>query len=243
MASPQCENGYTKIANEIMEHLITQRVPGEQLRVLLCIIRASYGWNEKSVSITHQEIADQTRMARQSVTRAIKGLATKKLLRCDKDNNCLIFNKDYEKWENRPRRDTCSKKVAELSNKKVANKDVSPINIKKEKEMEKHKSKKYVPPTGSDIKINEPWINENAWDEWIKYRCEIKKPYKTEMGVNKALNVLRDLDEETQQQVIDLSISSEYQGIFPPKYKNKKNESSCPEPHEITLDNCDELSR
>jgi len=137
MASPQCENGYTKIANEILEQLITQRVPGEQFRVLLCIIRASYGWNEKSVSITHQEIADQTGIVRQNVTRAIKALASKKMLSCIKKDakgcNDLIFNKNYDEWVNRPKRETCIKKDAETGIKKDADDNITPIILKKRK--------------------------------------------------------------------------------------------------------------
>ena len=137
MASPQCENGYTKIANEILERMLSQRVPGEQLRVLLCIIRASYGWNEKSVSITHQEIADQTGIVRQNVTRAIKGLASKKMLTCIKKDakgcNELIFNKNYDDWVNKPKRNTGIKKDANSGIKKDAQKVVVPITRKKRK--------------------------------------------------------------------------------------------------------------
>ena len=38
MANPQTENGYTKIANEIMEALAHIRIPGEAMQVLLVIL-------------------------------------------------------------------------------------------------------------------------------------------------------------------------------------------------------------
>ena len=59
MASPQLENGYTRIANEIMNALIKYRIAGEQMQCLLHIIRQTYGWGRKSdkISITQFEKA------------------------------------------------------------------------------------------------------------------------------------------------------------------------------------------
>lgn len=137
MASPQVENGYTKIANEILDALIAYRLPGEQMQVLLCIIRASYGWNDKEASITHQQISEQTGIKRQSVTRAVKALATKKLLNCNKKaaklHKCLIFNKDYDLWVPQTKRINCNKKAAKSSNKNAAIQPALPIIEKKEK--------------------------------------------------------------------------------------------------------------
>lgn len=153
-----------------MERLIAHRIPGEQLRVLLCIIRASYGWNEKSVSITHQEIADQTHIARPSVSRAISALVTKKLLTCNKKvtKNCneLIFNKNYDEWDNRPRRKTCNKKVTNIGNKKVTQNTVLPINRKKRKKPPISPKEKTSKPTRT--KMTDEFPITDAMKKWFQ---------------------------------------------------------------------------
>jgi hypothetical protein len=50
--SPQLENGYVKIANELWDALCRTRIPGECRQVLDAIIRS---WNKKAdqISYTH----------------------------------------------------------------------------------------------------------------------------------------------------------------------------------------------
>lgn len=43
MASPQIENGYTTIANEILDHLYKQPLNGTELKVVMCILRYTFG--------------------------------------------------------------------------------------------------------------------------------------------------------------------------------------------------------
>ena len=47
MANPQKENGYTSIANDIVEALAGIRIPGEARQCLDVILRKTYGWNKK----------------------------------------------------------------------------------------------------------------------------------------------------------------------------------------------------
>ena len=141
MANPQVENGYTKIANEILDALIAYRLPGEQMQVLLCIIRASYGWNEKEAPITHQQISEQTGINRPNVARAIKGLLSKKIAGCIKSDSkgckVLIFNKDHDEWVPNKKRDTSIKKDSKSAIKIDTNKGAAPINRKKRKKTSK----------------------------------------------------------------------------------------------------------
>ena len=138
MASPQCENGYTKIANEIMEALMQyNNLPKEQMRVLLCIIRASYGWGTKSINISHQEIADQTGISRPGVTRAITHLVSNKVLKCTKQDtlrcNCLEFNKNYDEWVSRKKRKFGTKQGTVNGHLLGTQNEFTPIILKKRK--------------------------------------------------------------------------------------------------------------
>ena len=50
---PQIENGYTRIANEILDTLCMFSIPGECMQVLNCILRKTYGYQKKEDRISN----------------------------------------------------------------------------------------------------------------------------------------------------------------------------------------------
>jgi len=101
MASPQVENGYTRIADEIMDALISYRLPGEQMQCLLFIIRKTYGFNRIWDSISISQFVKATGIKRSNVCRALNELFTKKLV-LKKETTYITsycFNKRYKKWK------------------------------------------------------------------------------------------------------------------------------------------------
>jgi len=68
------------------------------------------------------------------------------------------------------------------------------------------------------------WLNRQAWQEWVQYRLEAKKPIKTELTVTKAFKLLKEcLDEgHDPAEVINASIANSYQGLFKPKFPVRK---------------------
>jgi phage replication O-like protein O len=81
MANPQKENGFTPIANEILEHIVTLDLSGSELRTLLFVIRNIYGWNgRKEVSLRIEDIGAGTGLHRITVTKALAELVAKGLL-------------------------------------------------------------------------------------------------------------------------------------------------------------------
>jgi phage replication O-like protein O len=102
MASPQKENGYTPIANEIMEALCRTRIPGEDRQVLDAILRKTYGWSKCEDHISMGQIANLTGLKRQNVGRSIKALRSRNIITVIKNDdsylNLLKFNKDHESW-------------------------------------------------------------------------------------------------------------------------------------------------
>jgi len=67
----------------------------------------------------------------------------------------------------------------------------------------------------------------NTWELWIKYRYEIKKPYKGKISEQSALKQLSELFETSDDAIkaINRSISNTWQGIF--KEKKKTRSISC----------------
>ncbi len=75
--NPQVENGYTRIANEIMEALAKYRIPGEQMQCLMVNFRQTYGWQKKTADISLNEFALATGIHRANVHRTLNKLKSK----------------------------------------------------------------------------------------------------------------------------------------------------------------------
>lgn len=100
MASPQTENGYTAIANELFDALCRTRIPGEVRQVVDVVLRKTYGFKKKEDAIALSQFEDITGMWRSSVYRAIclaeqMNLISKKATR---GITLYRFNKDFETW-------------------------------------------------------------------------------------------------------------------------------------------------
>lgn len=96
MASPQLENGYTQIANEIVERLSYPGINGSEYRVLLLVIRKTYGFKKKQDRISLTQFQKFTLMERKQAVETIKSLLEKKILL--KQGGVFMFNKNYHEW-------------------------------------------------------------------------------------------------------------------------------------------------
>jgi phage replication O-like protein O len=114
MSTPQLENGYTKIATEIMEALIKYRIPGEQMQCLLFIIRKTYGWHKKEDEISLSQFMEATGLIKPSVCRAINNLKLKNVIFVSKKANrthpTYSFNKKHTEWKALAKKIIVSKK-------------------------------------------------------------------------------------------------------------------------------------
>lgn len=110
---PQLENGYLKIANELVEALSGIRIPGEANQVLWVIIRKTYGFNKKEDAISLSQFVLATGLKKQHVLRAIAKLLNINII-IKKDNgriNKYGINKDFSTWN------ALSKKVTTFNKK------------------------------------------------------------------------------------------------------------------------------
>ena len=101
MASPQLENGYTQIANEIIEALMKTKLSGYQSRVLWAILRKTYGWHKKEDWISLSQLAKMTTIYPSHTSRTIKELIKRNIV--TKIGNKIAFNKNYTKWKKLPK--------------------------------------------------------------------------------------------------------------------------------------------
>lgn len=104
MASPQVENGYTKIANEILEVMAQTGVNATQFRIIMVVWRYTYGFNRKCHELGERFIARATGIHFKQIQREINDLISKNIVAVIKDASfqsarVLKFNKDYSSWQ------------------------------------------------------------------------------------------------------------------------------------------------
>lgn len=106
MANPQKENGYTPIANEIMEAIYSSPFNSTQLKILLFILRYTYGFSRKEHKMSLNFISKGTGISRRYVSSELKKLVDLNIVQItkkhtDTDARVLKLNKNYEAWGNR----------------------------------------------------------------------------------------------------------------------------------------------
>jgi phage replication O-like protein O len=96
MASPQKENGYTPIANELFEAFYRCKLLEYERVCIMHIWRKTYGWNKKGDWIANSQFADETGIPRPHIARTLKTLLAKNIITRGKQS--VSVNKNYESW-------------------------------------------------------------------------------------------------------------------------------------------------
>jgi phage replication O-like protein O len=71
---PQLENGYTKIADAILENMSKAKLNGTQFRILLIVWRSTYGWGKKSFALSESYLSEATGIHKQQIKRELKAM-------------------------------------------------------------------------------------------------------------------------------------------------------------------------
>ncbi|MCR4321305.1 MAG: replication protein [Candidatus Brocadiaceae bacterium] len=103
MANPQIENGFTRIANVLLEALIKAEMSGHCFRLTLLILRKTYGFNKREDTISLTQMAKISGMSKSRCSQIINILEDIKIVTVSEYCNGLTkkyrFNKDYEVWK------------------------------------------------------------------------------------------------------------------------------------------------
>ena len=113
MAKPELEDGYTQIAHEILEKLARMPLSPNQWRVLLVIIRKTYGFHKKVDYIANFQIVEATGLCKAVVSRCLKQLNDAQLI--TRRGKYIGFQKDWERWRKLAEQSTLGSKLAEQS--------------------------------------------------------------------------------------------------------------------------------
>ncbi len=96
--SVQLETGYTRLSNELLEAIARTKFSGNELRVLLWMLRNSYGWQKRSAAkVSIGRISQDLKMAKGSVHLALQVLLEANVITKDPWDNWVV-NKDYTTW-------------------------------------------------------------------------------------------------------------------------------------------------
>ena len=95
-SSPQVEDGYTRIATELVEALMRTRLLSDQSKILWWVIRNTYGWNRKTAPFSWWRIAKETKSGRYRIWEKGKDLIQRNILKIE--NLEIGIQKDHEKW-------------------------------------------------------------------------------------------------------------------------------------------------
>lgn len=100
MKTPQLEDGFTRIANELFEAILVFGFTQRQMAVLFAIIRKTYGYGKKEDDISASQIGALCNIRRNHVTETITQLVRLNVLTKRPGSFGLIIgiNKSYSSW-------------------------------------------------------------------------------------------------------------------------------------------------
>lgn len=101
MSSIQLENGYTRIANKILEEMAKIKLSPTQYRLLFVIWRFTYGFNRKEHKISLAFLSEATGCDLRQIQRELKKLEERRLIFQkikSGSSRRISFNKNYNEW-------------------------------------------------------------------------------------------------------------------------------------------------
>lgn len=101
--SAQLEDGYTRIANELLEQIPKYKFNGTQLRIILTVWRYTYGFNRKDHEMSLSFFVKATQLGKTQIDRELTVLIDSNVLVVTEEptytkSRKLGFNKNYDEW-------------------------------------------------------------------------------------------------------------------------------------------------
>ena len=190
MANPQIEDGYTRIANKILENLIAFDLSGQEVRVALFVIRKTYGFSKTEDIISLSQVMDATGMSKVRASQVVNRLQLMKILTVTENINGVSkkykFNKDFQAWltvkENINRYGKPLRTVKEKRNRPLRKTLTTKETITKENI--KEREKRFFPPTLAEVmaycqerknNVNPSlWLDHYTSNGWMVGRNKMK---------------------------------------------------------------------
>ncbi len=119
------EDGYTRIANELLEQVMSAPLTLREMRVVMAVIRLTYGWNRKQARVTGGLLAKLTGLPATKASQALSALVAKRvIIRHGGSRSAVSFNKHADQWGlSEPERKTPPPKQARPDTHQTGNDD------------------------------------------------------------------------------------------------------------------------
>jgi phage replication O-like protein O len=231
MADSECyqlEDGFVMIAHGIFDSLIQYPMSANCLRVVLCIIRKTYGFGKKEAQISLDTFVRRTGIRKPHVRRALTALVYHNII--TQSGNKRIPTYGYQKysskwkaWEgDRPKPKSLPNRVtivthmgnAQSYKETIKRNNIPPLTPPPKKP----KPKKQKPKTDEFVFTPPDWLDMKLWNQFLEHRKKIKSPM-TDLAQHLAVIKLERYtgNGHTQRDVIEQSIINGWRGLFPVK--------------------------
>ncbi|EEJ2952648.1 replication protein [Salmonella enterica subsp. enterica serovar Weltevreden] len=214
------DDGFTRIANEILEAVMHAGLSQHQLLVFMAVMRKTYGFNKKSDWVSNEQLSELTGILPHKCSSAKSALVKRGIL--TQTGRVIGINKTVSEWSSLPVKGTEKKPYLEKVNLPESGKKSLPESGKKSLP---ESGKKSLPESGngyypnqvntkdtitkdSKDNSNKPpkppravsfdassvqlpdWLSSIIWSSWVEYHRDLKKPIKSQQTVTQAINLL-----------------------------------------------------
>ncbi|HEE4809917.1 TPA: replication protein [Klebsiella pneumoniae] len=229
------DDGFTRIANELLEAVMRAGLSQHQLLVFMAVMRKTYGFNKKSDWVSNEQLSELTGILPHKCSAAKSVLVKRGIL--TQTGRVIGINKTVSEWSSLPvkgkeKRPYLKKVTLPESGKKslpesgnayypnqVNTKDKHTKDNKDNKDNINNppKSPRAVSFDASAVQLPD-WLSAEIWSSWVAYRRDLKKPIKSQQTVTQAINLLDRcrLNGYAPEEIINRSIANGWQGLFEP---------------------------
>ncbi|EKY3198927.1 replication protein [Cronobacter turicensis] len=225
------DDGYARLSNMLLAEYAGADLTKRQFKVLLAILRKTYGWNKPMDRVTDAQIAEIAKLPVKRCNEAKLELVRMGVIK--QQGGMFGPNPNVYEW-NISQNEGKSPKTGDIP--QTEGKSPKTGNKKSLKMRESNPSKQgNTKDTIQNTKNNTPltpqgrkarfdpldvdlpdWLDPAVWREWVQYRAESKKPIKSMLTVTKAIKLLSQFRDsgDNPAEVINQSIANGWQGLF-----------------------------
>ncbi|HHN6278820.1 replication protein [Klebsiella pneumoniae] len=227
------DDGFTRIANELLEAVMRAGLSQHQLLVFMAVMRKTYGFNKKSDWVSNEQLSELTGILPHKCSAAKSVLVKRGIL--TQTGRVIGINKTVSEWSSLPVKGTekkpylkkvtlpesGKKSLPESGNTYYPNQVNTKDTITKDNKDNINNPPKSPRAVSFDaLAVQLPdWLSAEIWSSWVEYRRDLKKPIKSQQTVTQAINLLDRcrLNGYSPDEIINQSIANGWQGLFEPK--------------------------
>ncbi|WP_181397887.1 replication protein [Cronobacter sakazakii] len=225
------DDGYARLSNMLLAEYAGADLTKRQFKVLLAILRKTYGWNKPMDRVTDAQIAEIAKLPVKRCNEAKLELVRMGVIK--QQGGMFGPNPNVYEW-NISQNEGISPKTGDIpqtegkspktgNKKSLKMRESNPSKQGNTKDtIQNTKNNTPLTPQGGKARFNPldvdlpDWLDPAVWREWVQYRAENKKPIKSMLTVTKAIKLLSQFRDsgDNPAQVINQSIANGWQGLF-----------------------------